>query len=137
MIKRITDERLQKKNLDNIRFAFIIQTIGIGLILIYEWMTKGINVMKENPLWFLLILTATIYLYMSMRISVEHESSEKNHKKSLIISLLILIVVTILSGFFVSSASGSSYQQGIIFSGIVFIAGLAPIVYLYYLRKHN
>lgn len=40
-MKKIKDERLIIQNLKNIRIAFIVQTIGISAILIYEVVTKG------------------------------------------------------------------------------------------------
>ena len=42
-MQKIKDERLKLKNLQNIRITYGVQTLGILGILIYEWVTKGID----------------------------------------------------------------------------------------------
>lgn len=49
---KIKDERLQLKNLKNIRIVYIVQTIGMILILGYDFINEGISGMTDNPLWF-------------------------------------------------------------------------------------
>ncbi|GIN86208.1 hypothetical protein J6TS2_25940 [Heyndrickxia sporothermodurans] len=50
-MKKIKDERLILQNLNNIRIAFIVQTLGIIGILGYDLFTNGIDEMRNNPLW--------------------------------------------------------------------------------------
>ena len=71
MMKKITDERLKLKNLENIRVLFLVQTIGIIGILGYDLVTTGMNGMTSNPLWYVLILTGVVSAYLSMSISVD------------------------------------------------------------------
>ena len=89
-MKKITDERLVLKNLKNIRIAYIIQTVGILGILGYDLVTKGLDGMRENPLWIVFMITTVISAYLSMSISADHESNKINPQKSLSISLVVL-----------------------------------------------
>ena len=54
--------------------------------------------------------------------------------KSLNISLIILVLISAVVGFFVSFTDGFNIIDGAIMGGILFICGLVPIVYIYYLR---
>ncbi|MEK4969210.1 hypothetical protein MKX29_16615 [Cytobacillus sp. FSL R7-0696] len=134
-MKKITDERLVLQNFKNIRIAFIIQTIGILGILGYDLVTSGLDEMRKNPLWTVFIITAVVSAYLSMSISADHEDNKINPRKSLIISLVILILITTIVGFFVSLTQGFSLINGVIVGVILFICGLIPIIYIYYLRK--
>jgi hypothetical protein len=133
-MKKIKDERLIFQNLKNIRVAYIIQTTGILGILGYDFITKGFDGMRENPLWFVFMITTVIATYLSMSISVDHESAKKSPKNSLNISLFILVIISALVGIFVSFTDGFNVVDGIIMGGIIFICGLLPLVYIYYLR---
>jgi len=42
-MKRIRDERLLLQNLKNIRVAFIVQTLGVVAILVYQAVTEGVR----------------------------------------------------------------------------------------------
>jgi len=64
MMKKIKDERLQHENLNNIRIVYIIQTIGIFAILVYDLVTKGVNGMTENPLWIVLLVATVTSTYL-------------------------------------------------------------------------
>lgn len=77
-MKKIKDERLIMKNLQNIKVAYIIQTLGIIGILGYDLITKGLAGMRDNPLWYVFIITSIISAYLSMNISVDHENSKKD-----------------------------------------------------------
>ncbi|MET4563587.1 hypothetical protein ABIA69_004808 [Lysinibacillus parviboronicapiens] len=134
-MKKITDERLVLQNLKNIRIAFIIQTIGILGILGYDFVTKGLDGMRENPLWLVFMITAVISAYLSMSVSADHESNKINPQKSLSISLVVLVVISTVVGFFVSLTEGFNIIDGVIMGGILFICGLIPIIYIYNLRK--
>lgn len=52
-MKKIKDERLQIQNLKNIRIIFLIQNLGIIGILAYDYLSKGMEQMRNNPLWLL------------------------------------------------------------------------------------
>src|SRR5699024_156966 len=134
LMKKINDERLQLQNLKNIRILFIIQTIGIIGILGYDLITKGMDGMRENPLWFVLILTGVVSAYLSMSISVDNESSKKSPNKGMTISLIVIAIISIAVGVFVSLTDGYSPVNGIIIGGIIFICALVPSLYIYYLR---
>ena len=134
-MKKIKDERLILKNLQNIRIAYILQTLGILGILGYDLVTKGFDGMRDNPLWLVFMVTVIISAYLSMNISADQEESQQAPKKNLQISLLVITLITILIGFFVSNTPGYTAWHGILIGGIVFICGLAPILYMYRLRK--
>ncbi|MGD6967368.1 hypothetical protein ACQCVP_13135 [Rossellomorea vietnamensis] len=134
-MKKITDERLILQNLKNIRIAYIIHTIGILGILGYDLVTKGLDGMRENPLWLVFILTTVISAYLSMSISTDNENNKTNPVKSLSISLVILVLISTVIGFLVSLTDGFTIINGLIIGGILFICGLIPIIYIYYLRK--
>lgn len=133
-MKKITDERLVLQNLKNIRIAFIIQTIGILGILGYDLVTKGLDGMRENPLWLVFMITAVISAYLSMSISADHESNKINPKRNLSVSLVVLVFISTVVGFFVSLTDGFTIINGVIIGGILFICGLIPIIYIYNLR---
>ena len=133
-MKKIKDERLVLKNLQNIRVAYIIQTIGILAILGYDLVTKGMDGMTKNPLWLVFMITAVISAYLSMNISVDHETNEKSPKIRLVISLAVAALLSIAVGIAVSLTDGFGSINGIVLGGIIFICSLAPAFYIYYLR---
>ena len=133
-MKKIKDERLILKNLQNIRVAYIIQTIGILAILGYDLVTKGMDGMTKNPLWLVFMITAVISTYLSMNISVDHETNEKSPKIRLVISLAVAALISIAVGIGVSLTDGFGPINGIVLGGIIFICSLAPTLYIYYLR---
>lgn len=134
-MKKITDERLVLQSLKNIRIVYMIQTIGILGILGYDFVTKGLDEMRENPLWLLFMITAVISAYLSMSISADHEKNTINPQKSLAISFVVLVSISTVVGFFVSITEGFNRIDGFIMGSILFICGLFPIVYIYNLRK--
>lgn len=75
----------------NIHAAYIIQTIETLGILGYDLATKGFNEMRENPLWLLFMITAVISAYLSMNISVDHESDEIQPVKNFSIIPIVYI----------------------------------------------
>lgn len=136
-MQKIKDERLKLKNLQNIRIAYGVQTLGIWGILGYEWATKGIDGMTKNPLWFVFILTSIVSASLSMDIGVAHEGTTKSPKKGLLISLVILTGAAIVLGILGTAGEEFTVFSGILLGGIVFISGLVPILYLYHVRKKN
>ncbi|MEK5440888.1 MULTISPECIES: hypothetical protein [unclassified Fredinandcohnia] len=133
-MKKIKDERLILKNLQNVRTAYIIQTIGILGILGYDLFTKGMEGMRQNPLWIVFMITTIVSVYLSMNISVDHESSEKSPKKGTVLSLLILTAISVIIGIAVNFTNGFGILDGLIMGGIIFVCGLIPILYIRYLR---
>lgn len=133
-MKKITDERLILQNLKNIRFAYMIQTAGIIGILGFDFITKGLEGMRENPLWLVFMITTVISLYLSMNISVDHEKSNKAPKKGLTISLLVAVMISSVVGFLVTLTDGYTINDGFVAGGILFLCSLVPVFYIYYLR---
>lgn len=133
-MKKITDERLVIRNLQHIRIAFIVQTLGILAILGYELVQGGLDDMRENPLWLVFMITSIIYAYLTMSTSVEHEKQIKNPKKSLVISLTVITVIAIVVAYFVSITPGYSWKSGGIVAAILIICSAMPTFYVYRLR---
>ncbi|CAM3816049.1 hypothetical protein [Mesobacillus thioparans] len=134
-MKKITDERLVLQNLQNIRIAYIIQTVGILGILGYDFVTKGLDGMRENPLWLVFMITTVISAYLSMSISADHESSKTNPQKSLAVSLIVLVFISSVVGVLTANTDEFHMPNGVMMGGILFVCGLIPIVYIYKLRK--
>ncbi|MFC6464042.1 hypothetical protein ACFP65_03360 [Marinilactibacillus sp. GCM10026970] len=134
-MKKNTDERLILKNLKNIRIAYVIQTIGIFMILAYDRITIGSNALRGNPLWFVFIISTTILVFSSITISVDHEVQKRVTKKSLLISIAIIAFISIAVGIFAPFTSESGPISGFITGGIFFICVFVPYMYLYYLRN--
>lgn len=136
-MKIIEDERLKLQNLKNIRIAYLIQTTGIIGLLVYDFVKKGYDGMTENPLWYVLILTTVVYLYLSMGISVDHESEKRSPKKGLSISLIVLFLTSVIITILIALTDGFNFIDGTIFGSILFICGLVPAIYIYRLRKRK
>ena len=132
-MKKITDERLIFKNLQNIKIAYIIQTLGILCILGYDFFQGGLEKMRSNPLWFLFILTSVVSAYLSMSVSIEYEKENINPKKSFMISLIVLTDI-VISASLISITPGYVWGEGLLVGGVIFICGLTPLYYVYRLR---
>ncbi|TSJ66958.1 hypothetical protein FPQ10_06400 [Allobacillus sp. SKP2-8] len=131
-MKKIKDERLKLQNLQNIRILFLFENIAIIGILGYDLVTKGMDGMRANPLWYVLILTGVISAYLSMGISVDHESSKKSPKKGLVISVIVSSIIAIVFGGLITFTGDIS--TGILVGGIFFVCFLVPSIYIYFLR---
>lgn len=114
--------------------CLLFKVFGILCILGYDLFTKGMEGMTANPLWLVFIITAVLSAYLSMSISVDHESEKKSPNKGLTISLIVISLIAIVVGVFVSLTDGFGPIDGLIMGGIIFICALAPILYIYYLR---
>ncbi|WP_244535659.1 hypothetical protein [Lentibacillus halodurans] len=57
------------QNLKNIRIAFMVQSVGIIAILLYDVITKGLSTMTDNPLWFVFMVTVIVLTWLNLRIS--------------------------------------------------------------------
>lgn len=69
---KITDERLQAKNLRNIRIAFVIQTLGVITVLAYDLIQNGARHMFGEPLYLVLLVSLTIYIALTIPVSREN-----------------------------------------------------------------
>lgn len=134
-IQRIKDERLILKNLQNIRVAYVVQTLGILGILGYDYVTKGMEGMIKNPLWFLFIVTTIVLAFLSMNIRVDYESSKKSPERSLLFSVIVLTLICLAFGIFTALSEGFKVMNGVVIGGIIFICGLVPLLFLYGIRK--
>ncbi|OTY24838.1 hypothetical protein BK732_07325 [Bacillus thuringiensis serovar navarrensis] len=131
-MKKIQDERLILQNLNNIKIIYIVQTLSIIGILGYDLITKGFDGMKENPLWYLLLLTAIISAYLSMNISTDEEKEIKSPKKQLFISLFVVSVISLTIGSII--VIKNSILDGLIVGFVLFVSSLIPVIYVYKLR---
>nr|WP_080876386.1 hypothetical protein [Oceanobacillus timonensis] len=134
-MQRINDERLVLKNLQNIRIAYAIQTLGILAVLGYDFVTKGFNGMTENPIWIIFIVSTMVLAFLSMNISVDHESDDKFPNKGLAISLTLLALICIAIIIFTAWSDDFAIIDGVLFGGILFICGMVPVFFLFGLRK--
>lgn len=132
-----SDERLVLKNLQKIRLAYAIQTLGIVGILAYEFVSNGMNGVNDNPLWIIFIVSTTILACLSMNISVDHETNINSTKKGLFLSLIVLLLISTAAGIFTSLSEGYTVIHGILTGGIFFICGSIPFLFLYNLREKN
>lgn len=137
-MKIIKDERLQLQNSKNIRIAFIIQTVGILAILLYDTVTQGYTAAKENPVWLVFMLSAVVLGWLNLRISVD-EYDDANHPKKpapyyqvVIIPLVVGLVVTLLALY---GPDKSRFSEALLIGAIVFICFLATFTFVYFLRK--
>jgi len=96
-MKKVKDERLILQNLKNIRIAYIVQTVGIVVFLGYDLVTKGVDLLFENP--------------------------------------FMLIIISAVIGMLVTFSEDSNLLNGVTMGGILFVCGLVPVMYIYYLRK--
>lgn len=132
-MKVINDERLKIKNLKHIKVAFILETLGVMVILLWNFINNGARAVFDSPLFFLLILVSTVLCYMSLDISVEYDKI-KSPKKSLIIHTIVSLIVSIGFGF-IATLLGSNYAEGIILGIVFFICFFISSIYLYKLRS--
>ncbi|HWI47641.1 MAG TPA: hypothetical protein VNU45_05360 [Rummeliibacillus sp.] len=133
-MKKITDERLVLRNLQNTRIVYIVQTFGILCILGYELFMNGIEAMHNNPLWLVFMISGIVAAYLSMSISVEHEKKIRNPKKSFVISTLIILSISVLVAYLVTITPQSGLSQGTLIGVILNICFLIPNIYIYRLR---
>lgn len=136
-MKKITDERLVVRNLQHIRIAYIVQTLGILSILGYELVQGGLDRMRDNPVWLVFMITTIVYAYLTMSTSVEHEKPIKNPKKSLVISLAVIGVIAMVLAYFVSITPGYHWGTGALIAAIIVVCGAIPVLYIYRLRMRQ
>lgn len=135
-MKKIKDERLRIQNLKNIRVAFLVQSIGIIAILLYDFITEGLSATAKNPLWFVFIITVVVLNFLNIGVSTDVYDDAKKAKKpapyyiTFIITALIGFVVGIIQLFY-----SDNIRDAIIVGSVVFICFLVPFTFAYYLRK--
>src|SRR5699024_5238499 len=108
-MKKIKDERLIILNLQHIRIAYIVQTIGIFIILSYHFFKYGVEETTKNPLWIVFILTAIVYNYLNMSVNVQNEKVAKKPLQSYIISLAVVTLIAIVIGVLTSITPGFNW----------------------------
>ncbi|NEU32084.1 hypothetical protein GN156_15100 [bacterium LRH843] len=133
-MKKTTDERLIVRNLQHIKIAYIVQTIGILSILGYEVLEGGVEGMTRNPLWMVFMLTSVIYGYLNMSVSVEHEGKPKKPVRSFIISLIVVTSIAVTFAILTSITPNFNLGDGLLIGGIIFVCGIIPVSYVYRLR---
>lgn len=133
-MKKITDERLIVRNLQHIKIAYIVQTIGILSILGYEVFKGGVEGMTRNPLWMVFMLTSVIYGYLNMSASVENERKPKKPVRSFIISLIVVTIIAVAFAILTSITPNFNWGDGLLIGGIIFVCGIIPVSYVYHLR---
>ena len=133
-MKKIKDERLVLKNLQNIKIVYIVQTIGVLCILGYSFFQGGLEEMRANPLWLLFILTSVVFAYLSMNVNVANEKTVADPKKSFSISMVILTAIAIIVAYLTSITPNYGWTEGVLLGVILFVCGLIPLYYIYRLR---
>jgi hypothetical protein len=133
-MKKITDERLIVRNLQHVKIAFIVQTIGILGILSYEVFKGGVEGMTKNPLWMVFMLTSVIYGYLNISVSVEHEKKPKKPVRSFFISLFVVTIIAVIFAILTSITPNYNWGDGLLIGGSIFICGIIPVSYVYRLR---
>lgn len=70
--KKLTDERLQAKNLLNVRIAFVVQTLGVVAVLAYDLTQHGARHTFSEPLYLVLLVSLTIYVALTIPVAREN-----------------------------------------------------------------
>ncbi|MGG5255088.1 hypothetical protein ACQYAD_16790 [Neobacillus sp. SM06] len=133
-MKKILDERLIVQNLQHIKIAFIVQTIGILCILGYEAYKGGVEGMIKNPLWIVFMLTSVIFGYLNLSVSVEHERKPKKPVRAFNISLIVVTIIAIAFATLTSITPNFNWGDGLLVGGIIVVCGIIPVTYVYRLR---
>lgn len=137
-MKKMRDERLIFENLKNIRMAFLIQTLGILVILIVDGMQNGYEQAKNNPLWLLFLITGIVLGYSRLRISVESEVTTKPSQQRLSYSRGIIRSVALgFAGFLAIFLTSKNLRDAIILGIVLAFSFLIPAIIIIYFRKKN
>jgi hypothetical protein len=134
-MKKIKDERLVIQNLKNIRVAFLVQTLGIILILV-----KDIIDGKEifgTPLFFLFIVTIVVFNLISMGVSIDNEEPKRNsilntYKKVILLSIVVGVVFT---GLYVILSPERPLLEAFVGGLILFICFLSSFSIVYFIKQ--
>ena len=133
-MRKITDERLVLKNLQNLRISHVVLVIGVLCILGYDLFQGGPEKVLKNPLLMVWILSAIVYSYLSMSVSLEHERKMRNPRKSFVVGLVVVAVISTTIAYLVSITPDFDWMDGLLVGAIVFICSFIPLYYIYRLR---
>jgi cytochrome bd-type quinol oxidase subunit 2 len=133
-MKKMTDERLKRRNLEHVRIVYIVQTLGILCILAYDFMQGGMEAMRENPLWLVFIGTSVVFAYLSMSVSVEHERQGRDPKKQFIVSIAVILGGAAVISYLISITPDYGWGDGLLLGVIIAVCGGLPVFYIYRLR---
>ena len=133
-MKKITDERLILKNLQNLRIFHVVLVIGVLSILGYDLFQGGPERLLKNPLWMVWMLATIVYFYLSMSVSLEHERKMQNPKKSFVVGLVVVTAISTTIAYLVLITPDFNWMDGLLFGAIVFICSFIPLYYIYRLR---
>lgn len=137
-MKKIKDERLVIQSLKNIRITFLVQTVGILAILVYEFITNDVQAVFNHPLWIVLIVTSLVLISLNLKISVDiYDNAYGSTKPGPFYRIIILsIVVGVVLAFLAKlGPDKSNNMEALIVGGVVFVCVLIPFSFVHYLRK--
>lgn len=135
-MKKIKDERLILKNLKNIRIAFTFQTIGIISILVYKAITIDLDSVLGSPLWFVLMISCLVTVYLNINIAIDNEEQDKKtnqvpyYKK-----ILIILVIGIVTSLLIIFTSDTTIMSAVIIGAVFFLCFTATYTYTHHLKK--
>ena len=135
-MKKIKDERLILQNLKNIRTAFIVQTIGIIGILVYQAISDGMMAFTKNPLWMLLLLVGIVLNYQNLMIVNDIEDKKTNPGPYYRI-LISAIVVGVVVGLLVKLFPGDGNPNALFAGAAVSLCFLIPFSIVHFLLKRR
>lgn len=135
-MKKVTDERIVFENLKHIKTAFLVQTLGIVLILAVDGARNGYEHARSNPLWLLVLVTAIVLSYSRLRTAVESERPGRkpfSYGKAVIGPLAAGIAVFAAAALF----SETSMMNAVMLGAALFAASLIPALLITFYRKKN
>ena len=135
-MKKIRDERLILQNLKNIRMAFIVQTIGIIGILVYQLISEGVMDLTGNPLWMLLLLIGVVLGYQNLIVANDIEDKKSNPGPYYRVIILATIVGGVI-GLLVKLFPGDGNPNALIAGLAVFFCFLIPFSVVHFLVKRS
>jgi len=135
-MRKIKDERLIIQNLKNIRTAFLIQSIGILGILIYEGISNGYHAAINNPLWVVFIISIIVLNFLNIRVSVDvYDDQEQPKKPGPYYKTIIWTTLIGLVFGLILYVTGEGVKVSLIVGGVVFLCSSIPFMFALYYRK--
>lgn len=136
-MKKIKDERLILKNLKNIRIAFFVQTIGIISILVYKAITINLDSVLGSPLWYVLMISCLVTVYLNMNIAIDNEEQDKQTKNQVPLykKILIILVIGIVISVLIIFTSDTTIMSAAIIGAVFFLCFTATYTYTHHLKK--
>ncbi len=138
-MKKIKDERLILKTLNNIRIALRFQSLGIIGILGYIGFTEGMDQITKSPLWLLFILTSIVLSYLQLSVSIDVEEGEKDIKLTPYYKIILrsLIVGTIRAIIYIIFSPERPLFEALLTGSIFFICFLISYSVSYFIKKRR